>query len=343
MTKKVTFADVAAYTGFSKTTISRYFNNPDSLTLENQAKIKEALDVLGYQENKLARVLANGKSEFIGIIVPNLFLNYYAEMLNLLLSSYNDYHYKFLVFPGESSKQTEMEYIEELLAYKIEGLIVLSHTIESKVLAAFNIPIVTIERESDYVSSVTVDNYVGGVLAARELLQDDCDYYLHINTNYPTDRAPAPAFERITGYRKTLEDAGKQAIVIQEDFGKTYKENRMNLQRIFEEIESAYPQDKVKGVFLANDTYASIFLNFIFKKYGTFPDTYKLVGFDNTLASEEAIIPITTIAQPKEEMAAKAMELLVKMMEDRKKRKPVLSGKPEHVQILPELIHRETT
>ena len=37
--KKVTFADIAAYTGFSKTTISRYFNNPDSLTLENQEKI----------------------------------------------------------------------------------------------------------------------------------------------------------------------------------------------------------------------------------------------------------------------------------------------------------------
>ena len=36
--KKVTFADIAAYTGFSKTTISRYFNNPDSLTLENQGK-----------------------------------------------------------------------------------------------------------------------------------------------------------------------------------------------------------------------------------------------------------------------------------------------------------------
>ena len=42
--KKVTFADIAAYTGFSKTTISRYFNNPDSLTLENQEKITHALD-----------------------------------------------------------------------------------------------------------------------------------------------------------------------------------------------------------------------------------------------------------------------------------------------------------
>ena len=52
---KVTFADIAEYTGFSKTTISRYFNNPDSLTLENQSKIAEALEALDYKENKLAK------------------------------------------------------------------------------------------------------------------------------------------------------------------------------------------------------------------------------------------------------------------------------------------------
>lgn len=59
--KQVTFADIAEYTNFSKTTISRYFNHPDSLTLENQEKISQALDILGYKKNKLAKVLANGK------------------------------------------------------------------------------------------------------------------------------------------------------------------------------------------------------------------------------------------------------------------------------------------
>ena len=99
--KQVTFADIAEYTHFSKTTISRYFNHPDSLTLENQEKISQALDTLGYKKNKLAKVLANGKSEFIGIIVPNLYLHYYSEMLTQLLSSYSNYHYKFLVFSSE--------------------------------------------------------------------------------------------------------------------------------------------------------------------------------------------------------------------------------------------------
>ena len=41
--KNVTFNDIAKYTHFSKTTISRYFNNPDSLTLENQEIIAKAL------------------------------------------------------------------------------------------------------------------------------------------------------------------------------------------------------------------------------------------------------------------------------------------------------------
>ncbi len=40
--------------------------------------------ILDIRENKLAKVLANGKSEFIGIIIPNLYLHYYSEMLNQL-------------------------------------------------------------------------------------------------------------------------------------------------------------------------------------------------------------------------------------------------------------------
>ena len=89
--KNITFNDIAKYTGFSKTTVSRYFNNPDSLTLKNQQIISDALDKLNYQENKVARILANGKTEFIGVIIPNLYLHYYSEMLNQILKTYDTY------------------------------------------------------------------------------------------------------------------------------------------------------------------------------------------------------------------------------------------------------------
>ena len=58
--KRVTFKDIANHTGFSKTTISRYFNKPDYLTPENRQKISMALKELHYKENKVAQILARG-------------------------------------------------------------------------------------------------------------------------------------------------------------------------------------------------------------------------------------------------------------------------------------------
>ena len=288
--KKVTFADIAAYTGFSKTTISRYFNNPDSLTLENQEKITHALDVLGYRENKLAKVLANGKSEFVGIIIPNLYLHYYSEMLNQLLSTYEKYNYKFLVFIGNNKKEIEEKYIHELMAYKIEGLIVLSNTISSEELASYTLP----------------------------------------------------TYGRIQGFEDICNEHHITHELIQRNMGNTYQETLAQLKNIFNEIEEKYPAQK-KGVFLANDTYASMFLNLIFQKYGKLPKDYQIVGFDDSPIASEAILPITTVGQQIEKIAQTAMELLVLQMNEMKKRKPTPLKEPVHKQITPVLIRRDTT
>ena len=53
-----------------------------------------------------------------------------------------------------------MQYLDELMAYKIEGLIVLSHTLSSEKLASYNIPVIAIEREAEHICSVTTDNYI---------------------------------------------------------------------------------------------------------------------------------------------------------------------------------------
>ena len=57
---KITFNDISKYTGLSKSTISRYFNNPDYLSSDNQEKIRVALKELNYKSNKLASNLAKG-------------------------------------------------------------------------------------------------------------------------------------------------------------------------------------------------------------------------------------------------------------------------------------------
>ncbi len=56
-----------------------------------------------------------------------------------------------------------MQYMEELMAYKIEGLIVLSHTLSSKHWLPIRFLSIAIEREAEHISSVTTDNYMGAL------------------------------------------------------------------------------------------------------------------------------------------------------------------------------------
>lgn len=337
--KNVTFQDIANYTNFSKTTISRYFNNPDSLTLENQEIIANALKALDYKENKVAKILASGKTEFVGVIVPNLYLHYHSEMLNQLLATYETYGYKFIVFSGNSNEQVERRYIQELLAYNIEGMIVLSHTIPSKELASYNIPIVTIEREDVYTSSVNTDNFMGGVQATSLLHKSNCDILIHANSDLPPE---VPAYGRIQGFLSICKEQHLAHELVLQDWGGTYEESRQLIRQFAETIENKYPGQR-KGIFMPNDTFANILLNLLVNQHGGLPDDYRIIGFDNSPISSEAVIPTSTVSQQIDQIAATAMEILVSQMNERKKRRPIPLDAPVHKVITPVLISRDTT
>ena len=337
--KNITFSDIAKYTGFSKTTISRYFNNPDSLTLENQQIIADALEKLNYKENKVARILANGKTEFIGVIIPNLYMHYYSEVLNQILKTYETFGYKFLVFTGDDQETNERKYIQELLSYKIEGMIILSHTIPSRELASYNIPIVTIEREDQYVSSVNTDNYMGGVQATSLLAKTGADVLIHINAEFSSQ---IPSYGRIKGFTDICKEYQIPHELILTDTGHSYEETSQILKNLIDDIDIRYT-GKTKGIFLPNDTFANIVLHHLIRRYGKLPDDYKLIGFDDSPVSREAIVPISTVGQQIDKIAAAAMEILNVQIKESHKRKPALSAEPVHQIIPPILIHRETT
>lgn len=339
MEKKITYADICAYTGLSKSTISRFFNNPESLPLDSHEKVAQALDVLGYKENKIARILASGKTEFVGIIVPNLYMHYYSEMLNQILATYETYGYKFLVFAGDEKKDIEKKYIEELLAYNIEGMIVLSPTLPSQELAQYNIPIVAIEREDACICSVNTDNFMGGIQATSLLQKSGCDVLIHINSHI-TDIVPAHG--RIRGFLEVCQNSRTPYELILDNLGNSFKENQSKLIKIVDMLDDKYP-DKKKGLFMSNDTHANVLLNILVRKYGKLPDAYRIIGFDGSPISEEAVIPISTVGQQIPLIAAEVMKLLAMQMEERKKRRPVPLEQPIHKIVPPVLIRRQTT
>ncbi len=337
--KNVTFDDIAKYTNFSKTTISRYFNNPDSLTLENQQIISDALEKLNYKENKVARSLANGNTEFVGVIIPDLYHDFYSEILNRILSTYEVFGYKFLVFIGDENEEAEKRYLRELLAYKIEGMIILSHTIPSADLAKLPIPIVTIEREDQHVCSVNTDNYMGGYQATSLLARHQCDVLIHVNT--PTSEK-VPAYGRLRAFSDFCREHDLRHEILVRDFGNTYEQAETHFRAVLEYLDTSYVGLK-KGIFLSSDTHANVLLNLLMRKYGCLPEDYLIIGFDNSPISREAVLPISTMGQQIDKLAYEGVNLLVEKMKEKKKRKPTPLEQPIHKIITPVFFRRDTT
>lgn len=334
--KKVTFSDIAKYTHFSKTTISRYFNHPETVTEENKKIIEEALQALDYHENKLAKVLANGKTEFIGIIIPNLSMHYYAELLSQIISTYDTFGYKFLVFESQNDQAKELQYIDELMAYNIEGLIMISHYPPSEILSRYPIPIVTIERESQFVSGVTTNNYNGAILATKHLADIHNDIYIHINSKLSENN---PDYYRTKGFIDQCQRSNLPYDLRLQHLGNGFEEMNAIYTSLFEDFEKRY-KGKKKGIFVCNDTHANILLNIIYRHYGCLPADYNIVGFDDSSIAREAIIPITTIHQDIKGLAIATMKIIIKEIEATKQNKAI---QHTYQRVEPTLLIRKTT
>ena len=114
------------------------------------------------------------------------------------------------------------------------------------------------------------------------------------------------------------------------------------MAELYQYMEKKYPHMK-KGIFLANDTHANSMLNIIFREHGALPEEYRIIGFDDSPASGQAIVPISTVGQQIGKIAREAMEILVMLMEERKKRRPQPQTELIHKHVTPILIRRETT
>lgn len=339
-TGEVTFQDIANFTGFSKTTISRYFNHPGTVSEENRKTIEKALSSLNYSENRVARMLAKGKTEIIGLIIPNLYNGFYQTIQDLLIGTYDKYGYKFLVLSGSDSESRERRYIRELLAYRIEGLIILSHTMPSFELASLGIPVVGIEREDRYISSVSTDNHMGGVQAAKLLHDNDCDEFIILNSPTATD---VPAFGRVRGFVETVQSFGKPHTFLEYKMDFEYETMVHSIEKIMKEkIINSFP-GKRKGIFCLSDSSAIVVLNYLFRTYGCLPEDYRIIGFDNTPASKEAVLPLSTVGQQVEILVDTAMSILMDEIRKAKEEGGYTKMDPVHAVIPPRLISRETT
>lgn len=306
---RITSAQVAAYAGVSQSAVSRVFTPGASVSPVMKKRVEEAAKLLGYRPNAIARSLITSQSKIIAVVMAYLDNLFYPSMLEELsrLLSERDYH--LLLFTGMKDQDSDVVF-EQLMQYQVDGIILTSTALSSALSAectAAGIPVVLINRtnDSELVSSVTSDNFLGGYQVADYLLAGGHQRFAYIAgvEQSSTNR------DRLRGYRTRLSEANIYQISIAE--GNYSREGAQ--QAIRQLMQLAVKPD---AIFVANDHMAVAVIDVIRYEFGLkIPEQVSVVGYDNVGPACWPAYDITSVEQPVEEMAKAAVDILWQQFE----------------------------
>lgn len=200
-----TLKDVAAKAGVTVTTVSRMLNNRGYISQQTREKVLAAMKELDYHPNELARSLTKRHTNIIGIIVPSVAHPFFSQAVNELEMAASASGYKTLLCNSFHQAYKEMEYLDMLRAHKVAGVVLCSRTQDIGGHLESGLPIVTFERsDAGNVSSVSCDNFQGGVLATEHLIARGCRCLLHFSGSHGVQMPRRSAMCRFPGHLPPL-------------------------------------------------------------------------------------------------------------------------------------------
>ena len=144
---KIRLTEVAKLAGVSPITASRFFRNPEALSLGKRVRVESAAKELGYVPNLAARALASQRTEIIGVLIPSLTNNVFSDVLRGIYDAVEGSRYSIQLANTRYSIFQEEKLLRLFLAQKPAGLIVtgIDQTPESRlIMEASDCPIVQI-------------------------------------------------------------------------------------------------------------------------------------------------------------------------------------------------------
>ncbi|OAO29304.1 LacI family transcriptional regulator [Mammaliicoccus lentus] len=294
--------DVAKLANVSKTTVSRVLNKRGYLSQETIDKVYDAMEKLNYQPNTVARQLYNKKTNIIGLLFPAVSNPFFGELVEELEKKLYSQGYKVIIGNSMNDPEKEKNYLNQLLSNQVDGLIVGTHNQNIQQYQNENLPIVAIDRIMNQdIPVIESDNYSGGKQATERLIQKGAKKIIH--TTGP-DTLDTPANRRREAYEETMTYHGLQPIHYSVDFNISYTEKT----GIFNQIFIDHPD--VDGVFASNDVDALLIMQIAKKFNKNIPEDLLIVGYDGSKIMRNMFPKLTTIVQPIEEIANKALEVL---------------------------------
>ena len=305
--KKVNIKDIAEVTNLSITTVSRVLNGKAEqfrISEKSEKKILEVAEALNYIPNQIAVNLQSGKTKTIALIIPSLnnpFFSRIASQINLELQRMG-----YVTLVSDSDENCEIERVElnQIFSRNVEGIIIVPcgdtpHHL--KLIQDQNIPVVCLDRyfEGLDIPFVSTDNYQGAYAATQHFIRNG-----HTNIACIQGMASSmPNKLRIKGFKAALKKAGiKGSSISGYDFSvqNGYSETLLLLHK----------KVKPTAIFAMSNTIALGCMKAIKENNCRIPEDISLMAFDDHPYLDYLSTPLTSIAQPVEDICKIAVRLL---------------------------------
>ncbi|WP_067464141.1 LacI family DNA-binding transcriptional regulator [Actinomadura macra] len=298
--RRPTLLDVGRLAGTSTAVVSYVLNGgPRPVSAKTRVKVEEAIQMLGYRRNPLAGALSGGRSNLIGLLVPDTANAFFGELSRHIEAEGR--RRGLLTLLGNTGYGTSLgdEYGEAFSELRPRGIFV---TTGEEPGQDDETPRVYVQwAPSDSTSpSVTFNDLQGAKLVVEHLLWHGYEDIVCV----AGELADGPAVGREGGWRRAMENAGlpTEGRFVRVPFDRVEAETAMRPVLESERRPRAIYATTDEQAFVTIRTAASLGLRV--------PDDLAVVGFDGIREARLGSIPLTTISLPLEELAVRAFDVL---------------------------------
>jgi len=304
----VTIRDVAEKAGVSVATVSHVINGTRKVAPETEARVRRAMEELGYQPNAIAQSLRKRTTYAIGILVSDITNPFFATLVRGAEDAALEAGYSVIVCNSDEDPQKEDMYIRALWRRRIDGMLIAptrdgtSPAIQE--LAQRKLPFVFVDRKAKGIEADAVlsDNVGGAYLATKHLIERG-HKRIGIILGIP---GATTTEERLLGYRQALEEASlpfSEELVVWG--GYRMEGGRKACAKLLSLM------DPPTAIFSTNNLMTLGVLQELFHRGIKIPEKIAVVGFDDLEWAEIVHPPLTVVAQRPYEIGYQAFKLLL--------------------------------
>jgi len=304
----VTQRELAKLAGVSAGTVSNVISGSTRVSEDARRRVLDAIRVLNYQPNLIARSLKTNRTHTLGIVVPDLTIPFYPKIVRGAEFAARERGYFLIVLDSQRSHDLEIEMMA-LLRQRVDGILLVTAgdynwSAESAAAIASGPPVVCVDRlpEGLNADSVSVDDCGAAELGVKHLLSLGHREIALITGPLRLRNEQ----ERVRGYRRALKDAGlpvQPSLIWSASF---------ELEDIHAVCQRGLFRQKPKpsALFATNGVTGLCALKSLYSLGFTTPESIAFITFDELIAEDFFQPRITSVVQPTYEIGHRAVEVL---------------------------------